>query len=157
MYLRPIAISIFALASSQANADWQYTRWGMSPSEVLNASGGSAQINTDRGLDAGNGMAKIVAPYRVQDFNFSAVFRFNKSDKLIQVVLNAKNHQCALVEALPERTYGPVQAKDKTFFSRATIWWDRPNKNQIMFYQLNDGACSVQYRPLEEGGAAGGL
>ncbi len=37
-----LAISSLILAGSPALADWQYTRWGMTPNEVLAASEGAA-------------------------------------------------------------------------------------------------------------------
>lgn len=39
------------LISSPAAADWQYTRWGDAPEAVLNAAGGVARANDDRGKD----------------------------------------------------------------------------------------------------------
>ena len=66
---------------TSALADWQYTRWGMSPKEVIAASKGAA---TETTLDQRKGggtkgtEALLQAPYTSGKFQFRAMFNFSK-------------------------------------------------------------------------------
>jgi hypothetical protein len=39
-----VAIPMFVMLAPQARADWEYTRWGMTPEQVVNASGGHVKL-----------------------------------------------------------------------------------------------------------------
>jgi hypothetical protein len=62
---------------SPAKADWQYTKWGMTPQQVAAASGGNAQLETD-----GRG---CTGTYRVGKFKFDVTFEFDERARLLAV------------------------------------------------------------------------
>ena len=82
-----LALCGFIVVASPANADWQYTRWGMTPEQVKTSSRGAATENTDTELDAKELKAKLTAPYRSGALLFRADFLFNSANKLSVVRL----------------------------------------------------------------------
>ena len=84
-----VALAATGLAAStvSAAANWQYTQWNMTPSDVKTASQGAAQDNSDRGLDAENRKAQLTAPYQGETTPFRAVFLFNEENELKDVTL----------------------------------------------------------------------
>lgn len=75
------------LVNTQAHADWQYTRWGMTLEEALRASKGQLdQCNpvlcakhSSEGEEA-----KLYGSYTSGDFTFSAVVLFNKKTERLE-------------------------------------------------------------------------
>lgn len=76
-----MSITAFAFEASPANANWQFTSWGMTPEQVQQASGGTARPTTpdekkaytysDQGIAAEETM-----PYTAGDLSFTAYFLF---------------------------------------------------------------------------------
>jgi len=80
-----------------ADADWQYTRWGMTLEEVVAASGGAAQPHAK---DPKKNTSKVdtlaTAPYEAAGFIFRARFLFSRGEpKLARVDLEAPPAQAA--------------------------------------------------------------
>lgn len=104
-------------------ADWQYTRWGMTPDEVIEASRGQA-VRPDSTFIARNSpdgyVAALVAPYKAGDFLFEAVFQFREQDhRLAMVDLNLRNHEIRLqLHNALEGLYG--KPMDDTGYSSGT-------------------------------------
>ena len=75
-----LATSVAALPLSTVLADWQYTRWGMKPEEVVQASGGIGVKETKpQRHSTETEIALLVAPYTTGRFTFRARFLFNKT------------------------------------------------------------------------------
>jgi hypothetical protein len=72
------AVMVFSLllaAISAAHADWQYTRWGMTPEEVLTASNGQLKRCDPVACAAHKnkyGLPKLFGTYQSGEFKFSA-------------------------------------------------------------------------------------
>ncbi len=146
-----IAISNLITIYSAA-ADWQYTKWGMTPEQVMQASKGAAVVNTDRSLDATDGSVKtkLVAPYQAGGLVFRAEFMFDAHNKLIQINLALQGGgSCPSVLGLLTSTYGPQQSKDQ--------WWDHKNGNRVSLDQIGASYCKVTYTALSMPGKPGGL
>lgn len=81
--------TIFVLSMTVAwiplKGDWQYTKWNMSESQVIEASGGIAHREQ---RTSGN---VLVAPYKTDDFAFTATFIFDKTGGLDTVSLKLEN------------------------------------------------------------------
>ncbi len=79
--------AVVVLMGSPVAADWQYTRWGDSPEEVLSAADGAAKPNDDRGRDPLPNRALLTAQYEAFGFRFNAYFVFDPADQLVYVDL----------------------------------------------------------------------
>lgn len=82
-----IALALACCGVSAAKADWEYTKWGMSPQDVLNASNGAAKASSDPRPDSSGNVTKLVAPYQSGKLSFEAQFAFDAADKLASVTL----------------------------------------------------------------------
>jgi len=83
------------LFMSQARADWQYTKWGMSPQQVLAASGGRAYFNSEREKNNWSrldGLALLSAPYAANGMKFRADFIFDSRQYLKAVAINLEEY-----------------------------------------------------------------
>src|SRR5512133_1660788 len=69
-----------------ARADWQYTKWQMSPTEVIRASGGKAVSNDERRSSKGPNRGLLKGNYASGQFQFKVVFYFNENTSLLSLV-----------------------------------------------------------------------
>ena len=67
-----------------AFADWQYTKWGMTVDEVIDASGGKATKIDDSGRDSEDQKTMATAPFIAGDFVFEANFMFSRNDQKLR-------------------------------------------------------------------------
>jgi hypothetical protein len=93
MRLLGIVLVLACCGVSAAKADWEYTKWGMTPQEVVGASKNLAKASNDPHPDSDGNVTKLVAPYQSGKFAFEAQFAFDTADKLASVtlVLNDKS------------------------------------------------------------------
>jgi hypothetical protein len=82
-----ILLVLACCGASTAKADWEYTHWGMSPQEVVDASKNLAKEESDPRPDNAGNVTKLVAPYQSGNFSFEAQFAFDAADKLASVTL----------------------------------------------------------------------
>ena len=148
-----LALTCFIGAASVAHADWQYTTWGASADEVVAASDGAAQVNSDRSKDPGDLVAKLVAPYQALGFDFEAYFIFDRADQLQYVDLSPRNPlDCADIRHAVLNSYG--QPEDTGSFGLMK-WWHRPSGNVVIFSEIL--TCEIRYMALHEPGVNSGL
>jgi hypothetical protein len=127
---------------------WQYTRWGMSPREVVLASKGAFPLIADslgkgkKGLVVGN-----VGSYYAGTRHCSAKFYYAESG-LYDVTLEPKNSkECENLKADLTGVYGQPSNKLDNFWLSAYDWIDAANNNAITLSEFG-GNCSLVYRPL---------
>ena len=153
--MRAVIVAVCAMAPLAAKADWQYTRWGMSPAQVIQASQGAAAPFINAG-DTAEQRSKVVAPYRSGRHTFRSRVVFDRSDRLAIVMLELSDpSRCPELYADLTQAYGPPQATAKS--GQLPRWWDRKNGNVVLLIDMVSTSCSIQYTPLVEAGAAGGL
>jgi len=142
------------VAVCPTRADWQYTKWGMTPEQVIEASKGVAVPNKDRSLDAADGVLKteLVAPYQAGAFKFKAGFMFGVDKKLKVVMLTLQSDSCEELFGSLTTIYGPEQSKNSTIYT----WWDQKHGNRVNYYVIGSN-CWVQYKALSMPGKPGGL
>ena len=139
------------LGAAPARADWDYTQWGMSPAEVKAASDGAAQDNADRSLDADGLKAKLVAPYEGAALTFTAVFLFDGLSRLRYVSLDPVG-QAACVATMQHLAmrYGTPEGVSDMVDARTMRWDDVTDDNLVVYLDLGQGHCSVQFSKLPE-------
>jgi hypothetical protein len=65
-----------------ARADWQYTKWGMTPEQVIEASGGSVSKIPEaqrKGRSRPNFIGLLSGAYSAGDFQFKVDFQFSRN------------------------------------------------------------------------------
>ena len=155
---RTIACVAACLIAGSAKADWQYTSWGMTPSQVMAASGGLAKPISDPGKNGEGFKTLLMAPYEGNGLRFSANFRFlDTTGKLDTVTLElADQSKCPVLMHSLSSAYGPAQDRSRSSVTRTEKWWDRERGNVITYMEIV-GTCEVQYRPIGQRGGQGGL
>src|SRR5215472_17354015 len=111
-----LAVAIIVAGPLDAHADWQYTRWGMTPEQVMAASAGQLKACDEacKGQDTNIQIARFLGPYQSGLFKFTAYMLFDRrSNTLAQVTLglNQPNDAGALIGAL-RLEYGEPVAID---------------------------------------------
>lgn len=93
MKLLGIVLALACCGVNAAKADWEYTKWGMTPQEVVSASKSLAKEGTDLRPDSDGNVTKLVAPFQSGKFSFEAQFGFDAADRLssVTLVLNDKS------------------------------------------------------------------
>ncbi|AZO72156.1 MAG: hypothetical protein E5V92_02820 [Mesorhizobium sp.] len=163
---KPPSISVAKSSSADAGqpastvavgSNWQYAKWGMSPQELLQASNGVAS-ETKRESDENKRSALLSAPYQSGPLEFTAFFIFNKQRQLNGIELELKNDdKCpGLVLALTS-TYGPPKDTIKSDVTTTFKWWDETRGNVVAYFRIAGYSCRVEYWPLNQPGAPGGL
>ena len=136
-------------AATPARANWQYTQWGMSPDQVKLASDGTARDNGDRKLDADGVKATLTAPYEGAALPFTAVFLFDARDRLEYVTLNPIGQiSCPVVLQALSANHGTPTGTDDMVHASTRRWDDVENDNLVVFLDLGQGNCSIQYSKL---------
>lgn len=152
-----LGAAIITLAGS-AKADWQYTRWGMSKEQVIEASKGTAKTPTKPDVYEDDEFTHLLsAPYKSGDLQFDAKFHFSKDGKLTRVILEYGNRDdCSRLHRMLSSAYGPGEVHE---LSLGTVikWWDKNNGNHVIFADAPPVICDIQYKPLQDPGKDGGL
>src|ERR1700760_4077281 len=88
-----IVLAFACCGAGAAKADWEYTKWGMTPQQVVSASKNLAKEGDDLHADSDGNVTKLVAPYQSGKFSFEAQFGFDAADRLssVTLVLNDKS------------------------------------------------------------------
>ena len=99
MKLLGTVVALACCGASAAKADWEYTKWGMTPQEVVSASKNLAKEGSDLRPDSDGNVSKLVAPYQSGKFPFEAQFGFDETDRLssVTLVLNDKSDRKSVV------------------------------------------------------------
>ncbi len=177
MKLFAMALALAACGASAARADWEYTKWGMTPQQVAGAAKNLAKKSSDLHPDSDGNVTKLVAPYRSGKFSFEAQFGFDAADRLSSVTLvlndkfagmdmtmgegmnmdmNMDKGGCHDLLASVKTTYGPPQAGRSAHMQYIIeTWRDRKNKNNVTYTVLDRVGCYVQYSVLKPAGAHG--
>jgi hypothetical protein len=85
--MRNLIIIIGCLITFSAQADWQFTKWGMTPEQVIAASGNKYEIDpepTDPSVMLKKG------DYEAGEYEFDIEFKFRANRQLAVVVLTIK-------------------------------------------------------------------
>jgi hypothetical protein len=169
MKLPGIVLALACCAASTAKADWKYTKWGMTPQEVVSASKNLAREGSDLRPDSDGNVSKLVAPYQGGKFPFEAQFGFDAADRLssVTLVLNDKSASmdmgadmkmdhgdCHDLQVSVDSEYGPPQGGGTAdmLYSIET-WQDQKNKNNVKYTVLYGTGCYVQYSAIKPAGA----
>ena len=149
-YPRYIAAALLVIASaSPAAANWQFTKWGMTPQEVISAGHLTSIINH---CDSASSDCTISAYYSAADMGFTDTFSF-KNGKLssVNLLLLKDADGAKLIELLSAKYGKPIDAyaddAKKTF-----IWHSASELVTASWFYKVGREYTVVYDPLNAGG-----
>lgn len=147
------ALAAFA-ASAPASAHWQYTRWGMTPEEVL-----AARPGLTAGVDEYNSfegsLVRVSGMHREDDRDFIIRFGFNDENRLVTVDLEPKNMaDCRRAIRAVERRLGRGERGEQIpNILDMRGWQDPAAGNSLRLTMIGRPArpesCSIRYHPPE--------
>jgi hypothetical protein len=178
MKLFGIALALVCCGASAAKADWEYTKWGMTPQQVVSAAKNRTRKSSDLHPDSDGNVTKLVAPYQSGKFSFEAQFGFDAADRLssVTLVLNDKSTDmhmdmdsmemddksmqmdmdqgiCHDLDLNLNTTYGPPPYHGASHLYAIEKWQDQKNKNNVDYHALYQVGCYVQYSAIKPAGA----
>ena len=171
MKLFGIAFALVSCGASAAKANWEYTKWGMTPEQVVSAAKNLTRKSSDPHPDSDGNVTKLVAPYRSGKFSFEAQFGFDAADRLSSVTLvlndksagmdmdmgadmNMDHGGCHDLQVSVKTTYGPRQGGGSAHMQYSIeTWRDQKNKNNVTYTVLDGVGCYVQYSAIKSAGA----
>lgn len=155
--MRGLLFALATLICGPAYADWQYTRWGMSPDQVIAASGGKARVATadeaSRYARLAGMTARAIGDYQTEEMRFSVEFHHDTTGALQLVALTLRDWSGnnRLREALLARYGRPVES-DKLSMGESDLWRDGAGGNIVRAYRLPGlKSMSILYSPLARG------
>lgn len=134
-----------AAARAVAGSGWRYARWGMSPAEVVAASGGQAVLaSQDSKTNTVFGSTGATANDSQPPFSFRVFFNF-RYGKLTQVTLHPdpKADCTPLINDLTRR-FGPPEIKSLYTGITTFYWPDTPIANDVRVFRVPE-TCSISY------------
>lgn len=149
---------------AKAFANWQFTQWGMSVEEVIQAGNGSVERYRGMPLIYPRGTIDseelLKSEFEAEGILFDAYFLFDeKNKKLVEVILIAADKsKCSILLPRLLIIYGAPANEfnvDNTE-SKVTIWHDRANHNIAVYNNLSF-KCYMNYLELPKANAPGGL
>jgi hypothetical protein len=144
-----------AAAGSPASANWQYTRWGMTPAEVIDASKGKAAAGDGTKAAKGDDRVEAMGSYDAGETTFVAKFWFGHQG-LSAVVLQLRDYdRCLAVQRDLLAKYGEPVEKTGGGDIQRRMWADGQNGNRVAMLNTSVGFCQVEYSPLVSATGAG--
>lgn len=180
MSLIGVVLVLACCGASAANADWESTKWGMTPQQTRTAAKIPTRESSDLHPDSDGNVTKLVAPYRRGKFAFEAEFGFDAADRLSSVTLvlndtsagmdmgdgmgadmdmgahmNMDHGGCAALLTSVKNAHGPPQGGGSAHMQYTIeTWQDEKNKNNVKYTVLDGVGCYVQYSAIKADPAA---
>ena len=171
MKLSGFVLALVCCGASASQADWEYTKWGMTPAQVASAAKNLTKKSSDLHPDSDGNVTKLVMPYKSGKFPFEAQFAFDAGDKLASVTLVLNDRfagedmggmpgmdmaggPCHDLLASVKAAYGPAQRGAGAHMQYNMEYWQDPkNKNNVKYTVLNQAGCYVQYSAIKPAGS----
>ncbi len=151
-----IAVGL-AFSTTAANADWQYTKWGMTPDQVIEASTGQAERITPLTREYRLRGKWVRSSHKFGDWAFDVVFRFDVNSSglnMIKLRLKDKNRCDSLVSALKAEHEDSI-VKVISGGWRILSWNDQELNLQLRYIEGRIGgipvSCGMEYTPAKAG------
>jgi hypothetical protein len=136
------------LIAPAARADWQYTRWGMTPEQVVAASKGTAHLLPEK--DRPRLPPRVTAAqgdYQDGPLPLRVTFSFDiATNGLACVYYGVKTHDNdeAFKAALTKRFGPPKKTPGPAFLGMTTLTWKTPNDQIDATFAKDDPAYATQ-------------
>ena len=143
--------------STAANADWEYTKWGMIPDQVIEASNGQAKKIEPLTREYRLRGKWVRSIHKSAELAFDVVFRFDLNSRGLHKVhlkLQDKSHCDSLASMLKTR-YGDSNAKVIMAGWRIFSWNDYKSNLRIRYIEGRIGgspvSCGIDYTSAKAG------
>lgn len=148
--LGALAICLFG---ASAKADWQFTKWGMTPDEVVMASEGAASKFPPNEVSCkfeGTICQARMPGFQAPPYVFEARFGFTEARALNTVVLITTADKFEALDRALRGNYGaPIDATNGDMLA-SRMWKDTATGNQVRLVRFVDETY-VQYSPIISG------
>ncbi|MBD3759359.1 hypothetical protein O4H52_09925 [Sphingomonadaceae bacterium G21617-S1] len=135
------------MVASPAKADWQYTRWGMTPSEVETAAQAAGQTLIPSNQPMATRLLGHTGTYAVSGGVMEANFYYS-DNKLEEVELKgSRDGQCYVIGLGLNEKYGTPFSKTDMVVATKFIWHDQDQGNSVEFMRFSS-SCYLSYRSL---------
>lgn len=133
--------------ASPANAHWQYTKWGMTPAQLIAASEGRAEVGSGAKSAQGEDTLDAKGSFTTGDYNFDADFWFGASGLSMVALKLRDDMQCLSLQRDLLAKYGePVEFSGGTVQRR--MWSDKVASNRVVLITTGLNYCELQYAPV---------
>jgi hypothetical protein len=139
---RLIALISTALFATSAEANWQYTKWGMTPAQVITASHGAVGWRPVKNPKADGRANEVGGSYIADNRTFDVSFDF-RNGRLSSVAL--ETDMCATLLPDLETKYGEPQILADGSFPEWR-WRDKIRNDDVVLFGLL-GNCLLAYSP----------
>jgi len=147
-----------AVTASQAHADWQYTHWGMSVSEVRAAAPDPVAEAPEGGAASPLGVVRLAAAYQAMGLEGRVAFAFQE-DSLSAVVFAFVGKDDERVLFLLQDRYGAPVSSPAPDDRRELVWlWrDDPSGNNVRYIHFPGSLDPdmIVYTPIHSAGSGG--
>jgi hypothetical protein len=143
-----LALFAAAVAASPASSHWQFTRWGMTPEQVMKASPVPAKSYSDPQLDTSAETTKTISNYTAIGFDFVAMFKFSRRTgglSRVSLMLRDKD-QCGSLGYELRRIYGQPSS---VLPLGVRQWRDEKEGNIVSLVPL--AGCFLEYTEIPQG------
>ena len=159
MSLHRAAVIVVGLmfSSTAAHADWQYTKWGMTPDQIIEASKGQAERIKPLTREYRLRGKWVRSSHEFNDLAFDVVFRFDVNSSglnMIKLRLKDKNRCDSLVSALKAKHQKSIAKVISSGWSMLS-WNDKKSNLRLRYFEGRiDGlpiSCGIDYTPAKAG------
>jgi hypothetical protein len=133
-----------------AAADWQYTRWGMSPEQVVAASNGAVRLGPPpQGKTYDKLTGRALGNHEADGATFHAFFHFDAANGLAKVALERNSGTaCAALQGGLAAQYGQPVKSTRNNFATIDEWRDAVRGNVVRYVLVGDLPCTITYDRL---------
>lgn len=146
-----LAIGCTLLGCGIAQADWQYTKWGMTKSEIIAASKGEArEMRQGEDFLCNNGRKVIAVVQRktLAGSDFSVKFCAFADGRLSSIRLDSTTANTYQLKQTMISQYGQPVSMERGDF----LWNDKKSGNTVIFSDIAGVVSMIEYKPLGGGG-----
>jgi hypothetical protein len=144
-----VAAFCVATVTSSACAHWQFTKWGMTEAQVVEASGSAASALSPseaagQSTSDGTKLARLGMPYMSGTFQFTATFLFDRAGLLCAVSLKQTAGDADSLRGSLLAKYGQPREHSQTYVG-IVDWWNA-GADEVMYSSIGSRA-DVWYEP----------
>lgn len=153
--MRIAAIIVACAFATPAQADWQYTRWGMTLPELQAASPAGLVVRDLPRHSTPQSTIRASSTYEASGMRFTARFGFDQRSRLNRVSLTLSDaSQCSALRESLRSVYGWPDVRNQTRAFNLDRWRDVRGGQMITLLSIGEGmgptlaTCDLDYTPI---------
>ncbi len=152
---------VAAISAGSAHADWQYTKWGMTPADLVKIGNGNIKPVPASRIPSMNvmglGDALLQSGYIAEGINFDTYYYFSRDDRLVAVSLKTQvPDEGVKLRNLLLGLYGRPDTDQRITGCTKTQWRAEKDRNLVTFFFCSSiDSFEVRYEAIPT--RAGGL